>query len=166
MRAGAGGLLMKRLAMVAVSALLFTGFCAPADAASGSLKGDWVGGCTLFDQPVFVHVRFTENASGLGGITNIQAWKVTQRPLSLVKADDAEVHFEFPSEIGIPFLATGQLKDGVITGTMRRGEDQGNFHLIHAATVDPKLFDAYVGVYAFTDPKDAGVPKPQLITYG
>ena len=39
-----------------------------------------VGGTNLFDRPVFVHVRFTSNSSGISGLTNIQPWKVGNRP--------------------------------------------------------------------------------------
>ena len=157
---------MKRLAMIGVAALLFGGFCVPSFAAQDSIEGDWVGGSNLFENPVFVHVRFTPNAAGIGGLTNIQLWKVSNRPLSVVKVETSQVHFEFPSTTGIPFVADGTLKDGVIQGTMRRGDKQGAFHLIRVAKVNRKLYDAYVGAYEFPDPKQAGVRKLHLITYG
>jgi len=110
---------MKRLPMIGAFVLLFGGFFVPSLAAQDNLEGDWVGGSNLFENPVFVHVRFTPTSSGFGGITNIQLWKVSNRPLSVVKAETSQVHFEFPSTTGIPFVADRKLKDGVIQGTMR-----------------------------------------------
>jgi uncharacterized protein len=157
---------MKRLAMIGVLALLFGGFCVPSFAAQDGLEGDWVGGSNLFENPVFVHLRFTPSAAGIGGITNIQLWKVSNRPLSVVKVETSQVHFEFPSTTGIPFVADGKLTDGVIQGTMRRGDNQGTFHLIRVAKVNRKLYEAYVGAYEFPDPKQGGARKLHLITYG
>ena len=155
-----------KLTMIGVLAFLFVGLCVPSLAAQDSLEGDWVGGSNLFENPVFVHVRFTPTSSGLAGLTNIQLWKVSNRPLSVVKVEASQVHFEFPSTTGIPFVAEGKLADGVIQGTMRRGDNLGTFHLIRVAKVDRKLYDAYVGAYEFPDPKQVGVRKTQLITYG
>ena len=94
--------------MIGVFALLFGGFV-PSLPAQDSIEGDWVGGSKLFENPVFVYVRFTPTSSGLGGITNIQLWKVSNRPLSVVKVETSQVHFEFPSVTGIPFVAAESL---------------------------------------------------------
>lgn len=157
---------MKRLTMIGVFALLVGGFCVSSLAAQDSIEGDWVGGSNLFENPVFVHARFTPTSSGFGGITNIQLWRVSNRPFSVVKVESSQVHLELPSTTGIPFVADGTLKDGVIQGTMRRGNNKGTFHLIRVAKVDRKLYDAYVGAYEFPDPKQAGARKLHLITYG
>jgi dienelactone hydrolase len=156
---------MKRLAMIGVFVLLFGGLV-PSLAAQESIDGDWVGGTNLFDRPVFVHVRFTSNSSGISGLANIQPWKVGNRPLSVVKVEGTRVHFEFPSVIGIPYVGDGELKDGVIRGKMWRGNTQGTFHLIHVAKADRKLFDDYVGAYELPDPKQAGRKTLHLVTYG
>ncbi|HKO62281.1 MAG TPA: hypothetical protein VJV03_14045 [Pyrinomonadaceae bacterium] len=39
----------------------------PSSYAQDGIESDWIGGTTLFNNPVFVHVRFTPNSSGLGG---------------------------------------------------------------------------------------------------
>lgn len=157
---------MKRLTLIGVFALLLGGFFVPSLAAQDSIEGDWVGGSNLFEKPVFIRARFTPTSSGFSGIANIQLWKVSNRPFSVVKVETAHVHFEFPSVTGVPYVADGQLKDGIIQGTMRRGDTQGAFHLIHVAKVDRKLYDAYAGAYEFADPTQAGARKSQLITYG
>lgn len=157
---------MKRLTMIGVFALLFGGFCVASLAAQDSIEGDWVGGTNLFSNPVFVHVRFTSNSSGISGLANIQPWKVGNRPLSVARVDGTRVHFEFPSVTGIPYVGDGELKDGVIQGKMSRGNTQGTLHLIHVAKVDRKLFDSYVGAYEFPDPKQGGRRTLHLVTYG
>jgi len=157
---------MKRLPLIGVFALLFGGFCVPSLAAQDRVEGDWVGGTNLFDNPVFVHVRFTPNSSGISGLANIQPWKVGNRPLSVVKVEGTRVHFEFPSVTGIPYVGDGELKDGVIRGEMSRGNTQGTLHLIHVAKADRKLFNEYVGAYKLPDPKQAGRRTLHLVTYG
>lgn len=157
---------MKRLLMAGLFALLVCMFCAPSNAAQNALEGDWVGGSNLFQNPVFIQVRFAPTKTGVGGVTNVQSWRVSNRPLTNVRLETSEVHFEFPSTTGVPFVADGQLKDGVIQGTIRRGEQQGNFHLIRVAKVDRKLYDKYVGAYQFPDPKQAGKSQLHLVTYG
>ncbi len=157
---------MKRLAMTGLFALLFCMFCAPSNAAQDALEGDWVGGSNLFQNPVFLQVRFVTTETGIGGVTNVQLWRVSNRPLTNVRIETSQVYFEFPSTTGVPFVANGQLKNGVIQGTIRRGEQQGNFHLIRVAKVDRKLYDKYVGAYQFPDPKQAGKTQLHLVTYG
>lgn len=131
-------------------------------AQASPLVGDWVGGTDLFKNPVFVHVRFIAPDKGLA---NIQPWRVSNRELSVVQMNSATVRFEFPSSTGTPYVAEGQMENGIIKGTMSRGESKGSFHLIRVADTDRKLYDKYVGAYAFTDLK-TGKEKISLITYG
>ena len=79
---------------------------------------------TSFDNPVFIHLRFTPNPSGISGLANIQPWKVGNRPLSMARVEGRRVHFEFPSVTDIPYVGEGELKDGVIQGKMWRGNSQ------------------------------------------
>lgn len=157
---------MRIIKTVIFLSILLCIFCVPFFAQPTGIEGDWVGGSNLFDKPVFVHVRFTPKTNSISGVTNIQLWKVSNRPLSVVRVESSQVHFEFPSITGIPYVAEGQLKDGVIEGTMRRGDTQGSFHLIHVAKVNRKLYDNYVGAYQIPDPKQGGALKLNLITYG
>lgn len=149
--------------LILVTLFCFSG-CIVSISAQDNIQGDWVGGTNLFNKAVFVHVRFTPSAKGLAGLANIQPWKVSNRPLSVATVEGSSVHFEFPSVTGVPYVGEGQLKDGVIRGTMRRGKDEGTFHLIHVAEANRKLYDDYVGLYPFINPK--GERKLHLITYG
>jgi len=130
-----------------------------------AMAGEWVGGSNLFDNPVFISMRFVESPGGMKGTANIQSWRVANRPLSKVHVDGSRLSFEFPSTTGIPFVGEGELKNGVIEGTIRRGEQQGKFHLVRVANIDRKLLDRYVGAFRFPDPKVPDKTQLSLITY-
>jgi len=159
---------MKNLGIGGALALLLCVFCAPSSAAqtSAAIEGDWVGGSNLFQNPVFIHFRFAPTKTGIGGVTNVQLWRAINRPLTNVRFESSRVHFEFPSTTGVPFTGDGELKDGVIQGTIRRGDQAGKFHLIRVAKVSRQLYNKYVGAYQFPDPKQAGKTQLNLITYG
>lgn len=131
-----------------------------------TIQGDWAGGSDLFQSPAFLFFRFAQTESGLNGVTNVQAWRVSNRALSNVRVESSKVHFEFPSTTGVPFVADGELKNDLIQGTIRRGEQKGKFHLLRLAKVDRTLYDKYVGAYRFPDTKEAGKTKLGLVTYG
>jgi pimeloyl-ACP methyl ester carboxylesterase len=159
---------MKHLHTAGLAVVLLILFFAPSTSAqtATSIQGDWVGGSDLFQPPAFIHFRFAETKSGTSGVTNVQAWRVFNRALTTVRFESSRVHFEFPSTTGVPFVGDGELASGVIQGTIRRGDQKGKFHLIQVAKVDRRLYDKYVGAYAFPDPKQPGKTKLGLITYG
>src|SRR5215204_6151590 len=126
------------------------------------IEGDWIGGSSLFQNPAFIHIRF---ASGTG-VANVQSWRVFNRPLGGVSRNASKVRFEFSSTTGTPYVADGELKGNVIEGTMRRGTQEGKFHLIRVAKASRALYDQYVGAYNFPDPKQPGQFQPALVTYG
>lgn len=111
------------------------------------IEGEWVGGSNLFGNQVFIQVKFERAGAGLTGSFNGMAWAVVRRPFSLVRFQSPELHFELPSNAGVPFVADARLESGVIRGTIRRGNEQGAFHLVPVARVNPSLYDSYVGTY-------------------
>lgn len=158
---------MKQLHPAVLAVVLLILFTVPSSAQTPTtIQGDWAGGSDLFQNPAFLHFRFAQTESGLNGVTNVQAWRVFNRALTNVRVESAQVHFEFPSTTGVPFVADGELENGVIQGTIRRGEQKGKFHLIRLAKVDRVLYDKYVGAYRFPDAKQAGKTKLGLVTYG
>ncbi len=161
-------MVMKYLHPAGLVVLLLVVFSTPLSSAQtpASIQGDWVGGSDLFQSAAFIHIRFAETASGLSGVTNVQAWRVSNRVLTSVSLESSRVHFELPSTTGVPFVGDGELKDGVIQGTIKRGEQKGKFHLIQLAKVDRRLYDQYAGAYSFPDPKQPGKTRLSLITYG
>lgn len=147
---------MKRL--IVISPLLFL-FALPCFARQ-PIEGEWVGGSNLFGNQVFIQVKFERAGTGLTGDFNSMAWRVVRRPFSLARFQPPELHFELPSNIGVPFVADARLEDGVIRGTIRRGNEQGAFHLVPVARVNPSLYDSYVGTY------QRELNKFLLITWG
>ncbi len=147
---------MRKLA--AISGLIF--LLALPCFAQQSIEGEWVGGSNLFGNQVFIQVKFERTGTAFTGNFNSMAWRVVRRPLSPVRFESSELHFEFPSNTGVPFVADARLENGVIRGTVRRGDEQGAFHLVPVARVNPKLYDSYVGTYQI-EPN-----KFRLITWG
>ena len=134
---------MKRL--VAITALTFL-FALPCFAQE-SIEGEWVGGSNLFDNQVFIQAKFEPARTGLTGQFNSMAWRVVRRPFSLVRFESPELHFELPSNTGVPFVADARLENGIVRGTIRRGNEQGTFHLVPVARANLSLYDGYVGTY-------------------
>jgi uncharacterized protein len=160
-------MIMKHLRPAGLALVLLILFSVPSIAQTpATIQGDWAGGSDLFQNPAFLFFWFAQTESGLNGVTNVQAWRVSNRPLTNVRVESSHVHFEFPSTTGVPFVADGELKDGVIQGTIRRGQQKGKFHLIRLAKVDRVLYNKYVGAYRFPDAKQPGKTKLGLVTYG
>jgi uncharacterized protein len=111
------------------------------------IEGEWVGGADLFGNQVFIQVKFERVGVALAGDFNSMAWQAVRRPFSLVRFESPQLHFEFPSNTGVAFVADGRLESGVIRGTIQRGNEQGAFHLVPVARVNPSLYDSYVGTY-------------------
>ena len=147
---------MKKLVIISALTFLFALPCL----AQPSIEGEWVGGSNLFGNQVFIKVKFEPMKTGLTGSFNSMSWRVVHRPLSLVRFESPQVHFEFPSNIGVPFIADARLENGVIRGTIRRGNDQGAFHLVPVVRIQPSLYDSYVGTYQTEQ------NKLRLITWG
>lgn len=149
-------IIMKKLAAIIALAFLFALPCF----AQQSIEGEWVGGSNLFGNQVFIQVKFERMGAALTGNFNSMAWRVVRRPVSLVRFEFPQLHFEFPSNTGVPFVADARLENGVIRGTIRRGDEQGTFHLIPVARVNHSFYDGYVGTY------QAESNRLLLITWG
>jgi len=158
---------MKAKLLCVLIATWFVAFPAhpAARTVADNLEGDWVGGSNLFGSPALLSFNFVGSSAGLQGTANIQSWRVSNRALTKVQLEGSRLHLELPSTTGIPFVADGEIKGGVIEGTIRRGETEGKFHLVRVANVDRKLFDRYVGEFRFNDPKTPGKSESSLITY-
>jgi len=126
---------MRRLAAIIALTFLSALPCF----AQESIEGEWVGGSNLFGNHVFIQVKFERARTGLTGNFNSMAWRAVRRSFSVVRFESSQLHFEFPSTTGIPFIADGRLESGVIRGTIRRGDEQGTFHLVPVARVKPSL---------------------------
>ncbi len=147
---------MKTAKQVLILTFLLSAFCVSGISGQESIEGDWAGGSNLFPNSYgFIKARFEKTKTGFGGFFNAQTW-AAKRPISNVRIESSKVHFEFPSTAGIPFVADGELKDGVIRGEIRRGDEKGEFHLVRVAPVNPQIYKDYVGAYRIS-PNDVRV---------
>ncbi|HKR13987.1 MAG TPA: alpha/beta hydrolase [Pyrinomonadaceae bacterium] len=147
---------MKRFATISTLTFLLALTCI----AQPSIEGEWVGGSNLFGDQVFIQVSFERTGTTIAGNFNCLAWRAARRPFSEVRFESSQLHFEFPSTTGVPFVGDARLENGVIRGTIKRGNEQGAFHLVPVARVNPRLSDSYVGTYQ-VEPN-----KFRLITWG
>lgn len=129
-------------------------------ATQAQIQGEWVGGSDLFQNKVFIQFRFSNESSG---VANISQWRVNNRPLVNVSADQHRVHFEFPSTTGVPYIGEGEFVNGNIEGTISRGDQKGKFHLVRLAKVSPAQYEQFTGAYEFINAK--GEKELSLITY-
>lgn len=142
--------------------LLFSNLFLAPSATVATFEGDWAGGSALFQTPTFIHLRF----AGTGGVANVQSWRMFNRALNSVAVTSSQIHFEIPSTTGTPYVADGELRGDVIEGTMRRGEQEGKFHLVRVSRVSRGQYNKYVGTYAFSSAEGEGKAPLGLVTYG
>jgi hypothetical protein len=128
--------------------------------AQDSIAGYWAGGSNLFGRPVFIQARLEKTPAGYKGYFSAPAWNASKRAVENVRGDARSLHFEFPSSTMANFIGDGELKDGILRGTMKRGDEQGSFHLVPVADVSQKNLDQYVGGYR----KEDG--EAWLVTWG
>lgn len=122
--------------------------------AQDSLAGYWAGGSNLFGRPVLIQAHFEKTATGYRGHFSGPAWNAAKRAVENVRLAGGRLHFEFPSSTLTPFVGEAVLQDGVLRGTLKRGDDQGSFHLVRAAAVSPQTLDQYVGGYRKANGED------------
>lgn len=128
--------------------------------AQDPIAGYWAGGSNLFGQPVFIQARFEKTPAEYKGYFSVPAWNASKRAVENVRFDARNLHFEFPSATLMNFVGGGELKEGVLRGTMKRGDEQGSFHLLRVAEVSQKILDQYVGGYRTEQGEDT------LVTWG
>jgi pimeloyl-ACP methyl ester carboxylesterase len=158
---------MKRLNLALGILLMLLGpAAAHAAPAQSVLEGEWVGGSNLFKNPVFIHLRFHETSNGLSGVADVQNWRMVRRALSVVSVDGLQLRFEIPSTTGEKFVGEGRIEGEVVRGTLRRGEEQGSFHLLRVASVNRRILEAYTGTYTFKNEERGGKSEEHLVTWG
>lgn len=132
------------------------------ETASAQNTVDWAGGASLGkESPVFIKLHFEFDQAGGRGFFHSPGWQIKGRQLARVSFDGTNLHFEFPSQdLGKKYTGDGQLKDGVISGKIRFGTEEGSFHLVRLAPLPAKLYENYVGAYRIAPDRVA------LITWG
>jgi pimeloyl-ACP methyl ester carboxylesterase len=128
--------------------------------AQSSVEGYWAGGSNLFGRNIAIQAHIEKTPTGFTGHFSAPAWNAAKRVISNIQFDGTKLRFEFPSSTMIPFVCQAELKDEILQGTLSRGSETGNFHLVRAATFTQKQYDEYVGGYRAEKGED------WLVTWG
>jgi dienelactone hydrolase len=132
--------------------------------ASDISAGEWVGGSDLFDSPAYMNLNLTITNEARGTV-NIPQWKVVKRELLKLNIDNDRIYFEIYSNTGIPFIAEGRFLNGIIEGSISRGDKKGKFHLVLIKKLPSAVLSNYVGCYNLPDPSNKAAVIPHLISY-
>lgn len=113
------------------------------------LTGDWAGTVTFAQKPLPMRLHFETKGENLTGAITIPTERILNSPLTNIKSDLNNFHFELETPSG-QMNFDGTLSENSIQGTLKQKDLQGNFELIHLFSVDPKK---YFGIYEF-NPKE------------
>lgn len=116
--------------------------------AQQTLDGDWIGGWQVKGESISVKARFKSERGEVKGAFDVQSPYGATMSLTLTKVnlDGGRFYLEAAKDSGALVL-DGRLKGDRIEGSWRQVEEHGAFEMLRVATVDPKLFDQYVGSY-------------------
>lgn len=112
---------------------------------AADLTGDWVGTVTFAQNPVPMRLHFESEGNTQTGTLTIPTERIINSALTNIKFDSKNLHFEFQTQSG-SMNFDGTSIENSIQGTLKQGELQGKFEVIHLFSVDPKK---YFGIYEF-----------------
>jgi uncharacterized protein len=133
-----------------------------------AMTGTWIGGCTIDQHWVYLAAHFSIEMPTNAGTIDMPFEGEIGREIAQVDLEPPRVHFALPHADGT-WVFDGQRTDGVISGTVTSAGEQGAFHLVAVAEVDPSIYDAYVGSYQLEPDRaisvahfrgEAGCPYP------
>jgi uncharacterized protein len=114
--------------------------------ASESIAGTWIGGCAIQQGWVFLEAHFTLEAASLAGTMDMWFESEMELEIAELRLEPSRVHFALSRATGM-LIFDGQRTDGAMSGIVTSADEQGTFHLVAVADVDPMVYDAYVGSY-------------------
>ncbi len=114
--------------------------------ASEPIVGTWIGGCAMNQHWLYLEAHFTTDSLTITGTIDMRFEGEMGLEIAQLHLEPSRVHFALSRATGI-WTFDGQRTNGVISGTVMAGEEQGTFHLVAVAAVDPAIYDAYVGSY-------------------
>jgi hypothetical protein len=114
--------------------------------ASAAIDDTWIGGCAMGQHWVYLEAHFTTEAVTLTGTIDMRFEGEMDLATTQAHLEPARLHFALTHASGT-WLFDGHHTDGIISGTVTSAEEQGAFHLVAVAAVDPTIYDAYVGSY-------------------
>ncbi len=126
--------------------LLQCGLCVSVYAAQDSIAGEWVGGYEFKKNYTPVKIQFKVEGNSLNATLDVPMREETGVVLNQVKFQSGSLHFELPRSART-IVFDGQFNGNVITGNIQQGDERGTFHLVRTATIDPKIYEQYIGDY-------------------
>jgi len=111
-----------------------------------NLSGLWIGDYHLNQKRVFCQVRWNMNGDMLTGKMELPFEGESELEVSICGLQPGCVQFQVINGLGT-LTFDGQIKTGMIVGSMEGAQGTGEFHLTKIAQVDPKIFDDYAGSY-------------------
>lgn len=142
---GKGFIEMLKL-ILALLLLLYPGVLAhAAPAAQQTLEGNWVGSFQFEGHLNPLNGRFERQEGGIKGTLDLPP---SQRDLTVIKltTEGNRIRFELP-EAADRLIFEGQIRDGLISGTVLQAGKRGTFQLVRTAKVDPGIYPGYAGIY-------------------
>ena len=117
-----------------------------APAAREPIAGDWVGGYELAATYTPIRVRFAYEGSQVKATVDHPMREETGVPLTDLRFEPPGLHFALPRNTG-PIVFNGALDGDAVMGSIHQGDQYGMFHLVRSMTLEPELYDSYVGEY-------------------
>lgn len=112
-----------------------------------SIEGNWVGGTNVLGGWMLAQVSLRNEGNNLTGTIDIPAADASGLQLVNPIFSATAMKFQIPTPIGL-FSFEGELKDNIISGNITNPSGaKGKLHLVHAAQIDSKVYDALGGNY-------------------
>jgi pimeloyl-ACP methyl ester carboxylesterase len=136
---------MKTIRILALG-ITILGVCFPLSAQEKPPVGDWVGDYEIKQNAQLVQTHFKWENGAYKGTIDIRFAGIESSNLSRIDLKADRFHFEWAAPSGtINF--DGELKEGIVAGSVQRGGDRGSFRLLRTVGLEPKLLHEYSGSY-------------------
>ncbi len=139
--------------------------------ASDAIVGTWIGACAMNQHWVYLEAHFTTEAFTLTGTIDMHFEGESDLAITQAHLELSHIRFALAHATGT-WIFDGHHSDGMISGTVTSGEEQGTFHLVAVAAVDPAIYDTYAGSYQLEADRvisiapfrgEAGCPYPVYV---
>jgi len=137
---------MEKAGKVRITLMVLIIFCLSTSIAQEIIDGDWIGEFIIAEKATYFRACFISEGKMIKGTLDFPLQNLTNQELSQISLDSLHVHFELPKEKEA-LIFDGKLEKERLSGTVKQGEQQGSFELIHIAKIDPKIYEQYIGDY-------------------
>jgi pimeloyl-ACP methyl ester carboxylesterase len=137
---------MEKAGKIRITLIVLIILCLSTSIAQEIIEGDWIGEFTIAEKSTYFRACFKSEGKMIKGTLDFPLQNLTKQDLSQVRLDSLHVHFELSKEKEA-LIFDGKLEKERLSGTVKQGEQQGTFELIHIAKVDQKIYEQYIGDY-------------------